>query len=245
MWTNLTDFRTLPKSGGLYVIRHKESGLEYVGKTTNFYQRMCKHRHPEKRSSYISRAIVTDGAEMFEVMILVQSTDDAWLLQEEIRIIAERGTQYPGGYNLTAGGEGHLGFKPNAETRAKLAEATRRLHTGKKRSAETVANISASLKGRKAPVLSPEARERIVTATRGVPNPKKGTKGEQNHMFGVRGGAHPRAKTVLLWEPGSSVPKIFDSAATAAHEAGVTLGLVADWCRGRFKPKSGRVYAYE
>lgn len=139
---------------------------------------------------------------------------------------------------------GFRGKTHTAETKAKIGEATVRIHTGMKRSAEARANISASLKGRKAPVLSPEARARQAAAAR-VPNPKKGNPGEKNGMHGVRGGAHPRAKPVAVWLPEGLLPhKVFDSAAEAATWAGVKVASISDWCAARYSPKNGTVWAY-
>ena len=71
--------------------------------------------------------------------------------------------------NLTDGGEGALGVKPSAETRALMAKA----HTGRKHSAETRKRMSAAQKGR---VVSQETRERLSSARKGKPNGQKGTR---------------------------------------------------------------------
>lgn len=131
----------------------------------------------------------------------------------------------------------------SAETKAKIGAAASLRQKGKKLSPEHVANMSAALKGRKPPFLSAEVRARISLANR-KPNPNKGVKGEDNFMFGKRGSQVPTSKPVAVWCAGAMVPRIFDSAADTARAYGTTLGSVADWCRGRYKPKNGYVFCY-
>jgi group I intron endonuclease len=137
---------------------------------------------------------------------------------------------------------GFRGKKHTAEAKAKIGAATVRVHTGMKRSPEVRANISASLQGRAAPVLSPEARARIAEANR-KPNPKKAQRGEKNGMHGVRLGEHPAAKRVGLWLPEALTPTTFETATEAAAWAGVKVSTLSCWCSGRHRSTLG-AWAY-
>lgn len=233
MWLPLSDWSELPSVCCVYIVRHRESGKEYVGKTKHLRRRM--QEHSKLRSKFLfGRALRKYGLDAFDVMVYATGTDEEMYALEE-KVIAERGTYVPGGYNTTTGGDGARGayWSPEAreknaarfrgvplsearrqqlrelrlannpfkgrkhtpEAQAKMAEAARRQHTGLKRSEQTRANISASLKGRKAPVLSAEAREKIGAAQR-RPNPRKSNPGRANGMYGVRRGEHPAARRV-------------------------------------------------
>ncbi len=135
------------------------------------------------------------------------------------------------------------GKKHSAEALAKIGAATVRTHTGAVRSAEARANISASLVGRAAPVLSAEARARQAAAQR-KPNAAKSNPGERNGMFGVRGGLHPSAKRIGVWLRESSVPHTFDSASEAAAFLGVKSARLSGWLRGYRVPPDGTLVSH-
>jgi group I intron endonuclease len=140
---------------------------------------------------------------------------------------------------------GFRGKKHTAEAKAKIGAATVRVHTGMKRSPEVRANISASLQGRAAPVLSPETREQIRLKLTGRAAPHASRPGELNPMYGVRGASHPSARRVAVWRPEAFLPQaIFDTATAAAAWAGVKVASVSDWCSGRYRPKNGCLWAY-
>lgn len=136
------------------------------------------------------------------------------------------------------------GRKHTAEARAKISAANVRNHTGMKRSDEARANIAASLKGRKPTKLSEEGRARIVAVRLGKKFPGTGLGGDSNPMYGVRGGSHPSAVRVMVWRPEGLTPwQIFNSATEAAAWAGVKVASISDWCSGRYRPKSGLLWA--
>lgn len=288
-WVPLTEYLRLPASPGIYVIRHRETGKEYVGQSTNIRKRMGTHKRASKRH-YLGRAIALHGATAFEVAVVLLCAAEV-LGAEEQRVIEERGTFHPGGYNLSLGGLGPTGavwteaqraavsartkgvpllpetkekmrqaalinnpFKGKnhtPEALAKIGAATVRVHTGLKRSDEARKNISASLVGRKAPHIPPEARERIANKLRGTKDPRKSQPGEKNGMYGKvgplagkKGGAHPTAKAVLVWPAEAFVPIRFESLVEVAEWLGVGNRTVSTWCLGQRVPKNGMGFCY-
>lgn len=105
----------------IYKIQHKDSLLAYIGMTKNVAARFNRYKsHPH---GFIGRALKSHGVERFEFCVIASafSKEDAVAL--EIQLIAEHGTKYPGGYNLTDGGEGHNGQPMSDNTKAKLRVA--------------------------------------------------------------------------------------------------------------------------
>lgn len=136
------------------------------------------------------------------------------------------------------------GRKHSAETKAKIAKATKRLKTGVRLAPEHTAKMSAALRGRRPSVMSPEGRERMIAAHRGKSKPGSSQPREQNAMYGRKAELAPASKPIAVWLPESMVPLIFVSATEAAKHFKVTVSSVADWCRGRYRPKNNCVFAY-
>lgn len=157
-WVPLTEWRRLPAVSGLYVIRHRESGKEYVGLSQNVRQRVGKHMLAANAGSLLHRAIGKHSAEAFDVFLRVFAPPEA-LPALETAAIRERGTMLPGGYNLTEGGEGVWGRRHTDEVRAKL----RALRLGSTLSAATRAKISAAAER----MWTPEMRAKVSAAGRG------------------------------------------------------------------------------
>src|SRR3990167_7979837 len=110
----------------IYVIRHKASGREYVGKTVEpLSHRLSGHRSRATRGSRspLHHAMQADGVDAFEMELLATATshDELWALEKQF--IEERNTVYPNGYNLVRGGRGNFGWKMPEDTRAKIAAA--------------------------------------------------------------------------------------------------------------------------
>ncbi len=270
MWMSLNDFRRLPAVPGVYIVRHRESGKEYVGQSKNVRKRMVQHR-ARQSPHYFHRALRQHGLAAFDVCLFLEAPAEQ-LGDLEIKIIAERGTFAPGGYNASLGGLGPTGVKwsderraaqsvarkgirptdearakmslsalinnpfrgkrHSAESREKIGKATTRLHTGTKRSDQARANISASLMGRVAPVLSAEARARVSAARRGKPSPGSAQPGARNAMYGKKGGQAPSAKVVGVWRPDALLPLVFDSAGEAATFLGIRPQRLSNWISG-------------
>lgn len=96
------------------------SGKSYIGITTGkLINRMHRHRAAVNQGSpyAIHCAIRKYGFKAFAIEVLSEETDIATLNLLETAAIAEHGTLYPNGYNLTSGGDGVAG--PHSAKRTK------------------------------------------------------------------------------------------------------------------------------
>lgn len=109
--------------GFIYMLTSKTSGKKYIGQTVCAMQKRLNNHRSNKKCPLIHNAIVSRGLEDFTVTILHEIPEDE-LNAAEISAIAEHNAMHPNGYNLHEGGESH------------------------KKTPETIAKISATLKGR-------------------------------------------------------------------------------------------------
>lgn len=124
----------------VYLIRNCVNGKVYVGKTERrqapdkaLAWRWRTHCRVAERggSAMLHRAIRKYGAASFSVEVICETADRFELIELEKKFIAQFRSFPPAlgfGYNLTAGGEGLIGFKPTAEQRQRLV--TSHLGTG-------------------------------------------------------------------------------------------------------------------
>lgn len=161
----------------IYRLRCRKTMKSYVGfTTTTIDRRWLNHLMAMRRAmltgksiTYLWKAINLYGIDCWDKDMLFTglagSKDD--IVQEEIKFISSEGTLAPGGYNLTAGGEGRVGCVCSAATKEKL----RKIHLGMKPSAATRQKMSAAQRGR---VFSPEHRVKLSASEMG----------SKNHRFG-------------------------------------------------------------
>lgn len=113
----------------VYMAINLINGKRYVGVTcTGLGKRKTSHRYAASyrttKNNLFHNAIRKYGFDAFSFSVLKECLNFDTALSEEIRLIALLKPEY----NLTKGGEGHLGYSPSAETRLKLSQ----FHTGKK-----------------------------------------------------------------------------------------------------------------
>lgn len=100
-------------------------------------------------------AIRKYGAIAFRSEVLAQVATEAEAKALEIECIAAAGSLAPGGYNSTSGGDGGRDRPVSAETRARMAEASRgHVRHAMPHTAESRAKVSASKKAAHTPELS-------------------------------------------------------------------------------------------
>lgn len=105
------------------------SGKSYVGISKyGLDKRWAKHvEHAlgKRSNGYLYAALRKYGVDGFSKEVLAQNDDWASLCAMEIHAIREHGTRWPGGYNLTDGGEGTPGLR-SAEVKAKISAAQKK-----------------------------------------------------------------------------------------------------------------------
>ncbi len=152
------------------------SGKRYVGQTARgFAQRWAEHQLAARSGNPapLYRALRKYGAARFSTETLERMATEAGAKRAERLWVRELGAFGPRGYNATEGGEGTLGHRHTAETRAKITAAQIGRPSGmlgKKLSAESRQKISDANKGnpptrgRTGVPVSPESRARAAAA---------------------------------------------------------------------------------
>lgn len=160
-WISLDDWQQLPAQPGIYSIRHRATGREYVGQSKDVRSRIASHRYA-RSWHYFGRAVRKYGCAAFDVcLVALGAPEDLGQLEQDA--IAARGTMSPNGFNLSAGGLGptgvtwsyerrqaqsinRTGIRQTEEAKAKMREAALRYNgfKGKKHTAETKAKIGAA-----------------------------------------------------------------------------------------------------
>lgn len=147
----------------VYRIENRLTGKTYIGITGQRVENRWKVHYSEAglgtRMRCIHAAIRKYGLEHFTFEIIGRSPDAKTAKRMEKLAIRVHGSIAPGGYNLTAGGDGVL--TPSAETRARMRAA----QLGRKQAPETIEKRRQKQIGRKR---SPEAVERSAKARRGA-----------------------------------------------------------------------------
>ena len=138
---------------GCVYLLSSPSGKGYVGMTRGTASSRFKRHCDESRHSTCSAvqaALRKYGAETFSVETLFESEDLNELMAVEVKLIAELGTKYPSGYNLTDGGEGSVGLPPALERQRIARSAATR--TGMPLSEAHKRALSLSHKGQPSPM---------------------------------------------------------------------------------------------
>lgn len=158
----------------LYTITNQVNGKQYIGISINVARRWLEHKCGHG-SKLVYQAKKKYGIEALKFDILCEGCEED-IKNLEVAIIEKHNTVAPGGYNLTLGGEGSVGWRHSENTRNKMSEDRRgegNAMFGRSHSEKTRKKIASKAKGRKNPIL--------------VELNKK-----------QRGSANPRARKVLV-----------------------------------------------
>ena len=110
----------------VYKITNKVNGMLYIGMTTKSIDYRWKMHLNWARSMKpykIHEALNTFGKDSFIIEQIDSAQDFKKLKELEKKHIKSYNCKYPNGYNLTAGGQGVLGFKFSEERKQKLSVA--------------------------------------------------------------------------------------------------------------------------
>jgi len=143
----------------VYCIKNKENGKEYIGLTKRpLRSRWNQHIQESLRegsweyNTPLGNAIKKYGKDSFDIFVLKECESIEEMKKTEMQFISERKSlsKY-GGYNLSEGGDGRLGYKLSDETKQKL----RLINLGKKMNLESRQKMSEAAKIRSVGKLSP------------------------------------------------------------------------------------------
>jgi group I intron endonuclease len=169
--------------GIVYILENKINHKKYVGKTERTFAERYKD-HKNHSEFPIDKALRKYGDSNF-IKTLIDIPDELLNVKEQ-EYIKVHNSMIPNGYNLTAGGEGKLGFKHSEETKAKIGKSNK----GKKkltlrgvpRTEEVKKKISESHKGLK-PFLGKHHTEEAI---RKMSKAKKGMIFTEEHKEKLR-----------------------------------------------------------
>lgn len=215
----------------VYIHRRADDGkVFYVGKgTLRADARIQKHEraHDSFSRNYRWHRVNAKHGLKVEVLASFMTDDDA--CEYERVLIAHYGRKNL--VNLTDGGDGCVGIKVTAETRAKLSVAA-----SKPRSDTWVKAIRAARKnGGNGGVVKhgdilPEQWRQSIAATK---------RGELNPMYGKTGADHPNSRKVRDRESGAT----FDSVQIAAEKLGYKMKTLYNWLSGHRKNPTSLEFA--
>lgn len=148
---------------GIYVIEHVASGRCYVGSSSNVNVRWSQHRYCLTRITHMNKKLQNAwtkyGADAFEFR-LITTCSEGDLLEQETAWIGKLDS-VRSGFNISAiAGRGRAGIKHSAESIARMSESRK----GRAVSVETRKKLSEAFSGRQ---FSEETRRRISEAKTG------------------------------------------------------------------------------
>jgi group I intron endonuclease len=163
----------------VYVVRNSINGKEYVGITQDPDRRWREHRTGHG-SKVLSAALLKHGTDNFTFDVVHSISDENEMYRLEQVEIANRGSQAPGGYNLSAGGEfSAFGMRHSADT--KKAMSLNRSGSGNAMYGREHTDHARQLQ-------SDKAKQRDHSYLKGMNNP----------MYGRVGGRGGNAKKVTI-----------------------------------------------
>jgi group I intron endonuclease len=187
----------------VYLITNLVNGKRYVGKTCkDLGVRWAQHQYHatvHRSGNILQAAIRKYGSINFKIEILEENLTEKEANLCEILYISFLNTRPPGGYNLTDGGEGKVGYKHSEATRAKMRISRKggRPYLGHRHSEETRNKMSASRTGI---YRSPEWCRHLSESLKG----KRLTAGRRKHISEALTRYHQNKRAALKHESGQN-----------------------------------------
>ena len=219
------------------------NGKRYIGKTKrSLSRRQGSFFNGYKNCTLLWNAIQKYGIENIKQEILFEDdmTDEYAARIEQSCILmfktnANRFNNPSYGYNLTDGGDGMSGWKPDDEQYEKRIEQLHELHKkqiGSHLSEETKRKISEAHKGVKRPPMSEETKKKIAIAN---------SKENMDEETKKRRSAAVKKKVVATHnETGEEL--VFESCERAAEYFGVRQSSITRWANGVRTPRNNYIF---
>lgn len=229
----------------VYIARNTVNGKTYVGVTSTSLEHRRRgharnHRYEKSKTVIFHKAIKKYGIDAFHFSVLCECSSFTDALAKERQAIAELKPDY----NMTAGGEGALGFKHSPETIERLRVISRRPHLGRrgvkrpqevneKNRAAKLANPTRYWLGKPR---SEETKEKIKLALQGRPGPKETPLMRATRVDNVRKASEAKRRPVVCLDDGI----VYPSAKEAAQAYGFITRSISAVCSK--KCPSGSLY---
>lgn len=157
--SNNPNLASIPIRGvcGIYCFIHRQSGLHYVGSSTNIGRRLLGHMQCAKRGSMnrFHRALRAFGISEFDLEILEECKPCELLKKERFYIVLLNAASLDGLNTSENPAISRLGSKVSDATKARISASLKGIGKGRRASEETKRKIGESSKGR---YFSPECR---------------------------------------------------------------------------------------
>jgi group I intron endonuclease len=224
----------------VYLVENKRNGKRYVGLTKHDLEtrwgQHVKDALYERSNMLLHKAIRKNGADGFVRTVIDTGESEEQLRQLEKDWIEVLGTHVSrGGYNLTLGGDGLLGYKHTAETKRRMSES---------RKGEQNPNFGKDW-GFKWVDHSEKLKE-FSESRVGEGNPFKGKhhSEEARKKIGEATALNKRKSVAQYTKTGDKVA-IFNSMKEAAAAIGAPgLQKISDCCNGRCRSYKGFVWKF-
>ena len=235
-----------------YTCKHNE--LIYIGITSKTLDERWANGHGYTGNPRLNNAIKKYGTDGFIREILLDEMTQQEAFEKEIEYIAKfHATEKDIGYNIAIGGTAPMTGRHHSEETKKLFSETRigegNSFFGKHHSDKTKEILSEANKGRKhTDEWKRGQSERSKLWHQTHDNPMLGDHrfvGENNPMYGVRGGKHPAAVKVAKFSSDGELLEVFNSTTEAAQSIGAYNGAhITECCKGRRKKCGGYIWKY-
>lgn len=120
------DMNNIPHISGIYLFKNKINNKVYIGQANDLNERFNRHKQHINDDLYFHRALLKYGYDNFEYYILESFAfiDKDIQNKQEIYFINKfKADNKDFGYNLTAGGLGHLGVPISEEHKGRISKA--------------------------------------------------------------------------------------------------------------------------
>lgn len=165
----------------VYAIENTSNGRVYVGQSCRFEIRRRQHltalRGGRHHSPFLQHDWTSCGEKAFDIYVLDDGLDSVEATVVEKKLIRWF-KDISSSYNMTDGGEGHLGYRASSETRQRMSATMKGKNTwmlGRKLSDETRTKMSIASSSRPSGMLghkhTPEVRAAMSHRMRGDNNP--------------------------------------------------------------------------
>lgn len=230
------------------------NGLIYIGITCQGIEKRWANGNGYRGNPKLHNTIKKYGAEGFNKEILFSNLSFKEASEKEIELIASLDSTNPlKGYNISIGGTAPMYNRKHSEESKKIFSIIRRgknnAFYGKKHTEKAKEKNAQAHRGKK---LSEEHKQKISQGCKGKLLGSKNPMyqdhrfaGENNPMYGIRGGNHPLAIRVAQYSKDGRLLKIFNSTTEAAQSVGLFNGShITECCKGKRKTSSGFIWKY-